>query len=54
MDTLRGTEPITLNFNGTTHVDHSLGGLGFSASIDYTWTKSLTIQRVGPDGQPLG
>jgi hypothetical protein len=52
MDTLRSTEPITLNFNGSTHVDHSIPG--YSASIDYTWTKSLTIQRVDENGQPLG
>ncbi len=52
MDTLRSTEPITLNFNGTTHIDHNIPG--YTTSIDYTWTKSLTIQRVDENGQPLG
>ena len=52
LDTLQSTEPITLNFTGTGHLDHE--ALGGPASIDHTWSYSLTIQRVGPDGEPLG
>ena len=49
LDTLRSTEPITLNFNGTGHLDHD--NYGDPASIDHTWSYSLTIQRVGA-GRP--
>ncbi len=52
LDTLRSTEPITLNFNGTGHLDHD--NAGRPASIDHTWSYSLTIQRVDSSGQPLG
>jgi hypothetical protein len=52
LDTLRSTEPITLEFNGTGHLDHD--NYGDPASIDHTWSYSLTIQRVAADGQPLG
>ncbi len=52
LDTLRSTDPITLNFNGTGHLDHN--NLGQPASIDHTWSYSLTIQRVDENGEPLG
>ena len=52
MDTLRSTDPITLDFNGTTDLEHTL--IGLTTRIHYAWNYSLTIQRVDQDGQPLG
>ena len=49
---LQGTEPITLTFAGTGHLDRD--NRGGPASIDHTWSYSLTIQRVDASGQPLG
>ena len=51
LDTLRGTDPITLNFDGSDHLDVPGWGGG---SFDHTWSYSLTIQRVDSTGQPLG
>jgi hypothetical protein len=50
-DTLTKPGPITLTFNASKHLDHD--GLGTPASIDYSWTYSMTIQRVDKSGNPL-
>ncbi|HEX2126911.1 MAG TPA: hypothetical protein VHF45_10175, partial [Thermoleophilaceae bacterium] len=44
---LLGTQPITLTISGR----YAETGI---ESFDYTWSYSMTIQRVGADGQPLG
>ncbi|MDQ3933407.1 MAG: hypothetical protein M3340_02110 [Actinomycetota bacterium] len=44
---LLGTQPVTLTFSGSYR---ETGVEGF----DYSWTYTMTIQRVGADGQPLG
>jgi hypothetical protein len=48
VDKLLGTQPVTLTLTGS----HSSND-GIEA-FSYSWTYSLTIQRVGADGQPLG
>jgi hypothetical protein len=44
---LLGSEPVTLTTSGS----YSEAGI---ESFEYSWTYSMTIQRVGADGQPLG
>jgi len=41
---LQSTDPITLTFAGTGHLDEDIAG--DPASIDHTWEYSLTIRRV--------
>lgn len=48
---LQGTEPITLSFDGSKHLDQH-GGFQ-PASIDHTWHYELTIQRVDANGAPI-
>jgi hypothetical protein len=45
---LLGSQPVTLTLAGS-HASNN----GFE-TVDYSWTYTLTIQRVGADGQPLG
>ncbi len=51
-ETLRGTEPFTLTFEGTQHLDTWFGGT-LPASIDHDWRITLKLQRVADDGSPL-
>jgi hypothetical protein len=48
LERLLGTEPITLTLNGSHSSNDGI------ETVDYSWTYTITIQRVGQDGQPLG
>ena len=51
MERLTGTEPQTFSFEGSHHWDTDV--YNRPAPIDYTWTFTITIQRVDASGKPL-
>ena len=52
MATLAGTQPFTLSFDGgPLHWDTT--NINKPASIDYSWSLSLRLQRVDADGAPV-
>lgn len=47
-----GTGPQTISFSGSKHFEHE-DIAGYPNKMDYTWSMSITYQRVDENGNPL-